>query len=200
MRKCILLSIIPGIGFVGTSIGASEMLEQIHISTKIVFYIGMALIVVPPIIFFLLLKHKKVSDSPINKTSIKSLLDDTYSLYNETGLFIKNCYTADAKISWGKLKDLNKKFESYLKAFKGKVLGIPQELEPKMLRFHDILFDFKRRGESLVSTAKTHDCYKRQQKLEHDFSGEAPVLYSELEVELRKLINRPPNKAINSDA
>lgn len=137
-------------------------------------------------------KQNNASYSSVDDSAIKSLLDNIYSLYNETGLFIKYCYTDDMKISGGKSTDLHKKFKNYLKAFKGKALDLPQELELKMLRFYDILFDYKQRGFFIVSAAKNLNGYNRQQKLEQDFSKEVPVLYSEIEVELRKLLSKKP--------
>ncbi len=137
-------------------------------------------------------KQNNASYSSIDDSSIKSLLDDIYSLYNQTGLFIKYCYNDDANISGGKSANLHNKFENCLKAFKGKALYLPQELELKMSRFFDILFEYKRNAEVIASAAKAPDRYTDQQKLEQKFTNEVPVFYSEIEVELRKILGNSP--------
>jgi len=137
--------------------------------------------------------HRKQNADNLSVKSLKSLLSDTHSLYNNTGLFIQACYNDRVKTSSGKRMDLDKEFKNYLKVFKGRMLELPQELEPKISSFVYILEDYAKRGEIIISLPKTPECYRRQKKLEQEFSNNAPVLYSEIEVELRKLLNKKTN-------
>ena len=122
--------------------------------------------------------------------AIKSLLEDTDFLYTETGLFIKCCYTNSVKTGGSKSFDLHKQFKKYKKVLKGQALHLPQEIELKMFRLFDILFEYKRKGDSIVSSTKIPNRYKDQQKLEQEFTNEVSSLYSEIEVELRKIFNK----------
>ena len=142
------------------------------------------------VVFFRKSTNEKNDAVDPKKAITQSLLDDTYSLYNNTGLFIQSCYNDSVKISGGKRMDLDKEFKNYLKVFKGKMIDFPQELEPKITRFYNSLLDYIKRGESIISLPKTREYYSKQQKLAQDFSEDAPVLYSKLEVELRKLLNK----------
>ncbi len=142
------------------------------------------------IIFSRMEENKQPSTISLNQNTAQFIIDDTYSLYNETGLFVKHCFVAAREVNWEKSAALNEKFDVYLKTIKGRLLALPQELEVKIFRFFDMLFDYKKGGDSIVSMAKTNECYSRQQELEQNFSNEASPLYSEIEVELRKLVNK----------
>ena len=72
------------------------------------------------------------------------------------------------------------------------MLDFPQELELKIRRFYDSLLEYITRGEIIISLLKTQESYNEQKKLLKDFSENAPVLYSEIDVELRKLLNKTP--------
>ena len=52
------------------------MLETLHFSQKVFFWIGIVLICVPPIIFFFILKRKKDSSASVNKNNSKPPLPD----------------------------------------------------------------------------------------------------------------------------
>ena len=186
------------VGFGATILGGIMpfYIEAIRPFANYILAISITLMVGPLLlILFFYLKNKNTKTVEVTEpsTAIKSLLSDTHSLYNNTGLFIKSCYTDSVKTGGEKRINLDKEFKSYLKTFKGRMLELPQKLEPKISRFIYILEDYVKQGEIIISLPKTPECYSRQQKLEQDFSNNAPVLYSEIEVELRKILNKKTN-------
>ncbi|MCF7981745.1 MAG: hypothetical protein K9K86_07145 [Pseudomonadales bacterium] len=187
MRKYLLLSLIPGIGMLLLSIGLPNLFESSVVSPRLILWAGIFFIIVPPIFsFWPKPKDKKIYGTHSNKESIQSIVNDTYSLYNETGLFVKYCYLEERG---NRLVKLNDSFDSYLKNIKGKLALVPQELELKTLRLFDILSDYKRSAEIIYSATKTNNRYTDQQELEKKFANEVSPLYAEIEVELRKILN-----------
>lgn len=188
-----LVGFIVGIGVVAMSnaYGSAELVIILSVLTGLYL---IAVLVYQISVGFPMLRFKKPSPPTIaDNNAIKSLLEDTHSLYNNTGLFIQSCYTDSVKTSNGKRMDLDKEFKNYLKIFKGRMLDFPQELEVKINSFFNILLEYIRRGEIITNTPKTQERYSQQQKLLQDFSSDAPVLYSEIDVELRKLLNKNKN-------
>ena len=185
------------------SVGAPVILESLCIPPKLFLGVGTLLIAFPPMAYFFWFKPKdeKKQDVPSDREAIQSVIDDTYTLYNETGLLVKNCFLAAQEVSFGNSVDLHKKFDGYNKTIKGRLATVSQalELEVKVFRLFDILFEYKRGAEAIVSATKTDNRNRDQQKLEQKFTNEVVPLYSEIEVVLRRLINKSPNKAMNAD-
>ncbi len=146
-------------------------------------------------------RRKGVKQPPaisLDKNAVQSVINDTYFLYNETGLFVKHCFVAAREDSMEKSTELNKRFDDFNQTIKGRLAIVPNalELSVKVFRLFDILWEYKRDAEIIVSATKNDNRYRDQLKLVQRFANEVAVLYSEIEVELMKLTNEPPNKSV----
>lgn len=108
------------------------------------------------------------------------------TLYNDTGLFIKQYYDSDDPHNSQKSKSLRARMEEFVPILSPYKLSLSDKLITEITSFFDMLFDYKRRIEGAVSYNKDESAYKRWLEISIEFGENTPPIFTKLKNDLSK--------------